>query len=54
MANNTVTYVPRPMPTLGGDALFLQQELAAISQSIKTIVREIEDIKARVVALENP
>jgi hypothetical protein len=47
---NTVTYVPRPMPTLGGDAIFLQQELAAISQSIKTIVREIEELKALLVA----
>jgi hypothetical protein len=47
---NTVTYVPRPQPTLGGDALFLQQELAAISQSIKTIVREIEQLKALLAA----
>lgn len=47
---NTVTYVPRPQPTLGGDALFLQQELASISQSIKTIVREIEDLKALLAA----
>lgn len=47
MATNTVTYVPRPMPTLGGDAVFLQQELMAVSQSIKTVVREIEQIKAR-------
>jgi hypothetical protein len=38
------------MPTLGGDAIFLQQELAAISQSIKTIVREIEELKALLVA----
>lgn len=47
---NTVTYVPRPMPTLGGDQLFLQQELAAISQSIKTLVREIEELKALLTA----
>lgn len=47
---NTVTYVPRPQPTLGGDQLFLQQELAAISQSIKTIVREIETLKALLTA----
>jgi hypothetical protein len=46
----TVTYVPRPMPTLGGDALYLREELANISQSIKTIVREIESIKALLVA----
>ena len=38
-----VTYVPRPMPTLGGDALYLQQELASISQSIKTIAASDTD-----------
>ena len=37
MAAKSVTYVPRPMPTLGGDQQYLQQELAAISQSIKTL-----------------
>lgn len=37
MATKSVTYVPRPMPTLGGDAQYLQQELASISQSIKTL-----------------
>jgi hypothetical protein len=36
MATKLVTYVPRPMPTLGGDQLYLQQELSAISGSIKT------------------
>jgi hypothetical protein len=51
---NTVTYVPRPMPTLGGDAIFLQQELASISQSIKTIVRELEELKARLSAAGIP
>jgi hypothetical protein len=40
-----VTYVPRPMPTLGGDQKYLQAELAAISQSIKTIIAEIVSIK---------
>ena len=35
-----ITYVPRPMPTLGGDAQYLQQELANISQSIKTITAQ--------------
>lgn len=50
MASKTVTYVPRPMPTLGGDALYLQQELALVSQSIKTVVREIEAIKALLIA----
>lgn len=43
---STVTYVPRPMPTLGGDTQYLQQELATISQSIKTIVAEIAKINA--------
>lgn len=42
MATSSVTYVPRPMPTLGGDSLYLQQELANISQSIKTIVAQNE------------
>jgi hypothetical protein len=51
---NTVTYVPRPQPTLGGDAIFLQQELAAISQSIKTIVRELEELKTRLTAAGIP
>jgi hypothetical protein len=35
MATKLVTYVPRPMPTLGGDQLYLQQELAAISGAVK-------------------
>jgi hypothetical protein len=29
-----VTYLPRTMPTLGGDQLYLQQELAAIANAI--------------------
>jgi hypothetical protein len=48
--SNTVTYVPRPQPTLGGDALYLQQELALISQSIKSVVREIQELKALLAA----
>jgi len=47
MAQQTVTYVPRPMPTLGGgNTVYLQQELASISQSIKTIIAEITKINA--------
>jgi hypothetical protein len=46
MATKAVTYVPRPMPTLGGDQQYLQLELASISQSIKTIVAEISAIRA--------
>lgn len=47
MAQKTVTYVPRQMPTLaGGDTNYLQQELASISQSIKTVVAEIAKINA--------
>jgi hypothetical protein len=41
-----VTYVPRPMPTLGNNQSYLQQELASISQSLKTAVAEIVKIKA--------
>jgi hypothetical protein len=29
-----ITYLPRTMPTLGGDQLYLQQELAAIANAI--------------------
>lgn len=47
MANKPVTYVPRTMPTLsGGDTQYLQQELASISQSIKTITAELTRINA--------
>src|SRR6478609_9103215 len=34
MAAKLVTYVPPPQPTLGGDQLYLQQQLAAISNAI--------------------
>ena len=39
MALKPLTYVPRPQPTLGGgdNRLYLQQELANISQSIKSL-----------------
>lgn len=51
MATKAVTYVPRTMPTLdGGTQSYLQQELASISQSIKTIVAEISRINAVLVA----
>jgi hypothetical protein len=41
------TYVPRPMGTLdGGGQKYLQAELASISQSIKSIIVELEQIKA--------
>ena len=50
------TYVPRPQPTLGGgdNRLYLQQELANISQSIKTLVAEVEKINARLTAYGVP
>lgn len=42
-----VTYVPRPMGTIdGGDTRYLQAELASISQSIKTLVAEVNRIAA--------
>lgn len=42
ITNKPVTYVPRPMPTLdGGTQLYLQQELASVSQSIKTITAQL-------------
>jgi hypothetical protein len=46
MANKAPTYVPRPMPTLGGDTQYLQLELASISQSIKSIIADLEKVKA--------
>lgn len=49
-AKTPVAYVPRPQPTLGSDQLYLQQELANISQSIKTIIASIKDINARLAA----
>lgn len=42
-----VTYVPRPMGTLeSGVQKYLQAELASISQSIKTLVAEVNRISA--------
>jgi hypothetical protein len=41
------TYVPRPMGTIEASSpKYLQEELASISQSIKTIIVSIEQIKA--------
>lgn len=53
MSTNTVTYVPRPMPTLGGNALYLQQELASVSQSIKTLTTALEASRALVASLQS-
>lgn len=51
MLQKTVPYVPRPMPTLGdGTAVFLQQELASISQSIKTLIAEFTRLEALLAA----
>jgi hypothetical protein len=46
MASKLVTYVPRPMPTLGGDQLYLQQELASISNAIGTANAAIKSDEA--------
>jgi hypothetical protein len=41
------TYIPRPMGTIEANSpKYLQEELASISQSIKTIIVSIEQIKA--------
>jgi hypothetical protein len=45
-----VTYVPPPQPTLGGDNLYLQQQLAAISNAVATLNAAIRAIEARLVA----
>jgi hypothetical protein len=46
------TYVPRPMGTIDGgvSTKYLQAELASISQSIKSIVAEIDRINTVLVA----
>lgn len=56
MALKPVTYVPRPQGTLNPNdqRLYLQQELASISQSIKTVIAEIEKINARLAAYGVP
>jgi hypothetical protein len=45
-----VSYVPPPQPTLGGDQLYLQQQLASISNAISTLNAAIRAIEARLVA----
>jgi hypothetical protein len=49
MATKTVTYVPTPQGTLNesDNRLYLQRELSGISQSIKSLVAEVERINAR-------
>jgi hypothetical protein len=47
MATKIPTYVPRPMGTIDANSQkYLQAELASISQSIKSIIAELEQIKA--------
>lgn len=51
MTTRIPTYVPRPMGTLDANPQkYLQAELASVSQSIKTIIAEIERINAVLVA----
>ncbi|MCP1937401.1 hypothetical protein J2R95_003196 [Bradyrhizobium japonicum] len=52
MTTKIPTYVPKPMGTIGDDGgrKYLQQELASVSQSIKSIIAEIERINAVLVA----
>lgn len=45
-----VTYSPPPQPTLGGDQLYLQQQLAAISNAAATLNAAIRKLEARLVA----
>lgn len=45
-----ISYVPAPQPTLGGDQLYLQQQLAAISNSVATLGAAIRKLEARLVA----
>jgi hypothetical protein len=45
-----VTYVPPPQPTLGGDQLYLRQQLAAISGALATLNAAIRKLEARLVA----
>ena len=50
MAYKIVVYAPKPMPTLGQDRLYLQQELANISNAIATLAAAVKDIESRLVA----
>jgi hypothetical protein len=45
-----ITYVPPPQPTLGGDQLYLQQQLAAVSNALSTLNAAIRKLEARLVA----
>lgn len=49
-AAKLVSYVPPPQPTLGGDQLYLQQQLAAISNAVATLNAAIRKLEARLVA----
>ena len=44
--SNLVVYRPNPMPTLGADRLYLQQELAKISNSTQVLAAAINDHEA--------
>ena len=47
MTTKIPTYVPRPMGTIDANSpKYMQAELASISQSIKSIIAEIERINA--------
>lgn len=41
-----VTYLPRTMPTLGGDQLYLQQELASIANAIGALNNTLKGYEA--------
>jgi hypothetical protein len=45
-----ITYVPPPQPTLGGDQLYLQQQLASIANATATLNAAIRKLEARLVA----
>ena len=49
-AAKLTTYTPRPQPTLGNTQLYLQQELAYISNAISTLDAAIRKLEARLVA----
>lgn len=44
-----IAYVPSPQPTLGGDNLYLQQQLASISNAIVVLNAAIRAVEARLV-----
>jgi hypothetical protein len=49
-AAKLTTYVPPPQPTLGGDQLYLQQQLAALASATSTLNAAIRKLEARLVA----